>query len=79
MAHIRSFITPLSRRAGNPLTIATCPEIPRLTGFAYQTIRCAATKTDKTPKKNKKKRNTFRQYDIKKAEQFSLIDAMQYA
>jgi hypothetical protein len=30
------------------------------------------------PKKKKKARNTFLQYDLKKAEQFALVDAMQY-
>jgi hypothetical protein len=32
----------------------------------------------KKEKKKKKARNTFLQYDLRKADQFSLVDAMQY-
>ena len=61
--------------------LATCslaasrPEALRFATMPYQTVRTATTKAQ--PKKKKKARNTFIQYDLKKAEQFSLIDAMQ--
>lgn len=53
------------------------PEAPRLIPSTFQSIRCAATKNTKE-KKKKKVRNTYRQYDLKHAEKFSLVDAMQY-
>lgn len=59
--------------------LTTCPlsaSTSRFAALPYQTIRCATTKAQ--PKKKKKARNTFLQYDLKHAEQFSLIDAMQY-
>jgi large subunit ribosomal protein L1 len=77
MAHPRSLIAPLSRITAPSIAIVR-PDVPRLTSLSYQTIRCAATKTD-NKKKGKKQRNTFKQYDLKHAEQFSLVDAMQYA
>jgi large subunit ribosomal protein L1 len=52
------------------------PEVCRFATPAYQTIRCATTKSQ--PAKKKKTRNTFRQYDLRKTEQFALVDAMQY-
>ncbi|KAF2246232.1 ribosomal protein L1 [Trematosphaeria pertusa] len=75
MAHTRSVIAPLSRITTASIAAAR-PELPKLTSIPYQTIRCAATKS--APKKKKKTRNTFIQYDVKRAEQFSLVDAMQY-
>jgi hypothetical protein len=51
-------------------------EASRIAAISYQTIRCATTKAQ--PKKKKKPRNTFLQHDLKRADQFSLIDAMQY-
>ncbi|XPT03659.1 hypothetical protein M3J09_012747 [Ascochyta lentis] len=44
---------------------------------SYQSLRCASTSKTQ-PAKKKKARNTFRQYDLKNTEQFSLVDAMQY-
>ena len=74
MAHPRSIIAPLSRFT--PCAFAACrSELPRAATLLYQTIRSATTKAQ--PKKKKKSRNTFLQYDLKKAEQFSLVDAMQ--
>ncbi|CAO2647372.1 Nn.00g082940.m01.CDS01 [Neocucurbitaria sp. VM-36] len=75
MAHPRSLIAPLSRLTTSSIAPSRS-EIPRFASLPYQTIRCATTKAQ--PKKKKKARNTFLQYDLKKAEQFSLIDAMQY-
>ncbi|KAH7413570.1 ribosomal protein L1-like protein [Phaeosphaeria sp. MPI-PUGE-AT-0046c] len=75
MAHPRSIIAPLSRLP--TCSFAACrSELPRAAILPYQTIRSATTKAQ--PKKKKKARNTFIQYDLKKAEQFSLVDAMQY-
>ncbi|KAF2023120.1 ribosomal protein L1 [Setomelanomma holmii] len=74
MAHPRSLLAPLSRLTAC-LSAASRSEAPRLASISYQSIRCAATKA---VKRKKKTRNTFLQYDLKKAEQFSLIDAMQY-
>jgi large subunit ribosomal protein L1 len=74
MAHPRSLIAPLSRLTTSSIAAARV-EVPRFTATPYQTIRCATTKAQ--PKKKKKARNTFLQPDLKKAEQFSLIDAMQ--
>jgi large subunit ribosomal protein L1 len=71
MAHPRSLLAPL-RSLTPPSLAASRPQAPT---FAYQSIRCAATKATK---KKKKARNTFIQYDLKKAEHFSLVDAMQY-
>ena len=53
------------------------PEVCRFATPTYQTIRCATTSKTQ-PAKKKKARNTFRQYDLKKTEQFALVDAMQY-
>jgi large subunit ribosomal protein L1 len=75
MAHARTLIAPLSRFTAPSIAFAR-PEAPRLASLSHQTIRCAATKT-KTEKK-RKIRNTFKNYDLKHAEQFSLVDAMQY-
>jgi large subunit ribosomal protein L1 len=75
MAHPRSLIAPLSRLTTTSLA-ASRSEIPRIASLPYQSIRCATTKAQ--PKKKKKARNTFLQYDLKKTEQFSLVDAMQY-
>ncbi|EUC46166.1 hypothetical protein COCMIDRAFT_36126 [Bipolaris oryzae ATCC 44560] len=75
MAHPRSLIAPFGRLATSSIAAAR-PEVPRIASLPYQTIRCATTKAQ--PKKKKKTRNTFLQYDLKQADQFSLIDAMQY-
>lgn len=53
------------------------PEVCRFATPAYQTIRCATT-SKAQPAKKKKARNTFRQYDLRKTEQFALVDAMRY-
>lgn len=76
MATPRPLIAPLSRLGTCPISIAR-PHLSRFAPLPQQTIRCATTKAQ--PKKKKKARNTFLQYDLRKAEQFSLIDAMQYA
>jgi large subunit ribosomal protein L1 len=61
--------------------LATCslaaarPDAIRFAALPYQTVRNATTKAQ--PKKKRKARNTFIQYDLKKAEQFPLLDAMQ--
>jgi hypothetical protein len=75
MAHPRSLIAPLSRLTISSFA-ASRSEVPRLASIPHQTIRCATTKAQ--PKKKKKARNTFLQYDLKRAEKFSLVDAMQY-
>jgi large subunit ribosomal protein L1 len=75
MAYPRSLIAPLSRLTTCSIT-ASRSEAPRLASLSHQTIRFATTKAQ--PKKKKKARNTFLQYDLKKAEQFALVDAMQY-
>ncbi|KAI4951855.1 hypothetical protein J4E91_003316 [Alternaria rosae] len=75
MAHPRSLLAPLSRLTISSIA-ASRSEVPRFASIPYQTIRCATTKAQ--PKKKKKARNTFLQYDLKKAEKFSLIDAMHY-
>ncbi|KAH8731770.1 ribosomal protein L1-like protein [Phaeosphaeriaceae sp. PMI808] len=75
MATPRSLMAPLSRLTTSSIGLSR-PEVTRFALIPYQTIRCATTKAP--PKKKKKARNTFVQYDLKKAEQFSLIDAMQY-
>jgi large subunit ribosomal protein L1 len=75
MTHPRSLLSPLNRLT--TYSIATSrSEVPRFATPTYQSIRCATTKAQ--PKKKKKARNTFLQYDLKKAEQFALVDAMQY-
>lgn len=76
MAHQRSLIAPLSRLGTSSIAI-TRPETSRFPLLSYQAIRCASSKP--ATKRKKKTRNTFIQYDTKRAEQFSLIDAMQYA
>ncbi|KAI4713648.1 hypothetical protein J4E89_001095 [Alternaria sp. Ai002NY15] len=75
MAHPRSLLAPLSRLTISSIA-ASRSEVPRFASISHQTIRCATTKAQ--PKKKKKARNTFLQHDLKKAEKFSLIDAMQY-
>ncbi|KAF2179873.1 ribosomal protein L1 [Zopfia rhizophila CBS 207.26] len=88
MAHAKSFIAPLSR-CNFPSIATSKPEFARLTLLPYQSIRCAATGTSANAakykrkeqpgfQKKKKSRSTFIQYDLKNAEQFSLVDAMQY-
>lgn len=72
MAAPRTF-APLNRLGVSFITNSR-PELPRV---AFQAVRCASQKSTKTAPKKKKARNTFIQYDLKKAEQFSLIDAMQ--
>ena len=75
MAHPRSLIAPLSRLSTSTFACSRSA-LPRTASVPFQTIRCAATKAQ--PKKKRKARNTFLQHDLKNAEQFSLIDAMQY-
>jgi len=75
MAHARPFIAPLSRLGASSIA-GPKVDIPRLANLPYQSIRNAVTKSS-APKKKKKARNTFIQYDVKRAEQFSLVDAMQ--
>lgn len=77
MAHPRSLIALLSRLTTAPIAASRVP-LPTFISLPYQSIRCATTKREKA-KSKKKIRNTFVQYDLKKAEQFSLVDAMQYA
>jgi large subunit ribosomal protein L1 len=74
MAAPRTLLAPMSRLATCSLAAAR-PEALRFATLPYQTVRSATTKAQ--PKKKKKARNTFIQYDLRKAEQFSLIDAMQ--
>jgi hypothetical protein len=77
MAHTRTFIAPLSR-FGACTIAASRAELPRVAFLPYQTARCASQKSSKTPPQKKKKaRNTFIQYDLKHAETFPLVDAMQ--
>ncbi|KAF2125310.1 ribosomal protein L1 [Dothidotthia symphoricarpi CBS 119687] len=76
MAHARHLAAPLSRLTPLPLAAPSLSTTPRLATPLYQTIRCATTKAQ--PKKKKKARNTFLQQDLKKAQQFSLLDAMHY-
>ncbi|KAF2685128.1 ribosomal protein L1 [Lentithecium fluviatile CBS 122367] len=75
MAHPRTLLVPLSRITAPSIALAR-PELPRLATLPFQTIRNAVTKTD--TKKKKKVRNTYKNYDLKRAEQFSLVDAMHY-
>ncbi|KAF2276531.1 ribosomal protein L1 [Westerdykella ornata] len=77
MAHSRSFIAPLSRLGLSPIA-GSRSEIPRTAFLPYQSVRCASQKSTKSAPKKKKTKNTYTQYDIKHAEQFSLVDAMQY-
>jgi hypothetical protein len=77
MAHPRTFLAPLSR-VGACTLAASRAELPRAALLPYQTFRCASQKSKKDqPQKKKKARNTFIQYDLKHAEMFSLVDAMQ--
>ncbi|KAH7135181.1 ribosomal protein L1-like protein [Dendryphion nanum] len=76
MANARPFIAPLSRFGASSIALPR-PEVPRLTRLPFQAVRCAATKTSAS-KKKKKARSNFIQYDLKHAEQFSLVDAMHY-
>ncbi|KAF2267248.1 ribosomal protein L1 [Lojkania enalia] len=75
MATSRPIFAPLSRLAASSIAVAryTTPQSALL---PLQSIRCAATKS--SGKKKKKGRNTFIQYDLRKADQFSLVDAMHY-
>ncbi|KAF2728233.1 ribosomal protein L1 [Polyplosphaeria fusca] len=75
MAPSRSFLAPLSRITTCAISISK-PDAPRLALLPLQSIRCASQKSAGT--KKKKARNTYVQYDTKKAEQFSLVDAMHY-
>ncbi|KAH3905500.1 hypothetical protein HBI56_206410 [Parastagonospora nodorum] len=75
MANPRSLVSPLSRLATFSVG-ASRPVVARVSALPCPSIRCATTKAPK--KKNKKGRNTFVQYDLKKTEQFPLVDAMQY-
>jgi large subunit ribosomal protein L1 len=75
MAHPRTFIAPLSRLGASSITVSR-PELPRIALLSQ--IRCATQKSPKTQPKKKKGKNTFTQYDLKHAEQFTLVDAMQY-
>ncbi|PVH93724.1 ribosomal protein L1 [Periconia macrospinosa] len=77
MAHPRHLVAPLSRIA-TPTIALTRPEIPRFVPVTLQSTRSAATRSTKPTPKKKKARNTFRQYDLKHAEQFTLVDAMHY-
>ncbi|KAG9202515.1 mitochondrial 54S ribosomal protein mrpl1 [Epicoccum nigrum] len=78
MAAPRSLAAPLSITRLAASTLSTLrPEVCRFATPSYQTIRCAITSKSQ-PAKKKKARNTFLQYDLKKIEQFPLIDAMQY-
>ncbi|KAF2702981.1 ribosomal protein L1 [Pleomassaria siparia CBS 279.74] len=76
MAHIRPFSAPLSRLGAS--SIASPVSCTRLSSIPYQTIRCAAMKAKPAQQKKKKTRNTFIQYDLKRADQFTLVDAMHY-
>ncbi|KAF2021115.1 ribosomal protein L1 [Aaosphaeria arxii CBS 175.79] len=76
MANPRPFLAPLSRIGASSIAIPRA-EIIRPSILPYQTLRCASQKSA-APKKKKKTRNTFLQYDLKHAEQFALVDAMQY-
>lgn len=77
MAHPRLLWVPLERRTLSSIAL-TGTEAIRAAAISYQSIRCAATKTTKQQqtKKKKKASNTFKQYDLKNAEQFPLLDAM---
>lgn len=74
MAHPRSLVAPFHRLTTSSIACSRA-EIPRLTPLPYQTIRCASNKLEA---KKRKTRNTYLQYDVKKIEQFPLVDAMQY-
>ncbi len=78
MAVPRSLAAPFSatRLAASSLSTLR-PNVCRFATPTYQTIRSATTSKSQ-PAKKKKTRNTFRQYDLKKTEQFALVDAMQY-
>lgn len=76
MANARPFLTPLSRWSASSVT-AIRPDAPRLARLPFQVVRCASAKSSQ-PKKKKKERKTFLLPDLKRAEQFSLVDAMQY-
>ena len=77
MAHPRSFVAPLSRIT-TPIISNSRPSLPQFVSAPLQQAskRCAATKSNDG--KKKKARKHFIQYDLRKADQFSLIDAMQY-
>ncbi|KAF2448789.1 ribosomal protein L1 [Karstenula rhodostoma CBS 690.94] len=77
MAHPRSLLAPLGRITA-PSIASARPSLPRLAALPlYQTsIRC---KTTKAPDARKRKaRKHYLQSDLRKADQFSLVDAMHY-
>ncbi|OAL46858.1 ribosomal protein L1 [Pyrenochaeta sp. DS3sAY3a] len=74
MAHPRSLFAPLSRCTA-PFLLSSRSELPRLASTSYQTIRCASKVA---PKKKKKARTTFIDHDLKKMDQFALLDAIHY-
>ena len=78
MANTRPLLAQWSRLGTS--SVAACKaEIPRAAFLPYQTVRHATGgKPAAKDKKKRKARNTFRQYDLKHADQFALIDAMQY-
>jgi large subunit ribosomal protein L1 len=77
MAHPRSFLAPLSRITA-PSIASARPSLPQLASLPlHQTsIRCKTTKAPDA--KKRKARKHYLQSDLRKADQFSLIDAMQY-
>ncbi|KAF2647631.1 ribosomal protein L1 [Lophiostoma macrostomum CBS 122681] len=79
MANTRPLVAQWSR-LGNSSIAACKADIPRPALVSYQTVRHASGKpaSKDKDKKKRKTRNTFRQYDLKHAMQFSLIDAMHY-
>ncbi|KAF2646797.1 ribosomal protein L1 [Massarina eburnea CBS 473.64] len=77
MARPRHLLAPLSRIAPPSISLPR-PETARLAPSAFQSIRCAATNSAPKEKKKKKARNTYLNYDLRKADQFALVDAMQY-
>ena len=80
MASPRLFVAPLSRFGTSSTAFARPTVRPDSLSAALlpiQSIRCASQKSHKTENKAKG-RTSFRQYDLKQAEQFPLVDAMQY-
>ncbi|CBY00272.1 hypothetical protein IAQ61_011205 [Plenodomus lingam] len=73
MAHPRSLRAPLSRLTISSIVYSTS-SLPRFSAISYQTIRSASEFT----KKKKKKSNEYKQHDLRKADQFCLLDAMHY-
>ena len=83
MAHARSCIAPLSRCNISPFAIPKSESI-RLSILPYQSVRCASQKSTKekakaqaAAKKKKRERREFVQHDLRKTDQFPLVDAMQ--